>query len=88
ERAAARLRETPWRVNARVSGPWLRQGPLALPPVVRRPLDAALHRGALTLRGYDRTLRLAWTIADLAGHAAPTVHDIGRALFMKKGIMQ
>ncbi len=86
-RAARRLAETPWRVNARVSGPWLRQGPLALPPVVRRPLDAALERGALTLRGYDRTLRLAWTIADLAGHDAPTVHDIGRALFMKKGIM-
>lgn len=86
-RAGERLRETPWRVNARVAGPWLRQGPLALPPVVRRPLDAALARGALTLRGYDRTLRLAWTIADLAGRASPTVHDVGRALFMKKGIV-
>lgn len=85
-RAAHRLRDTPWRVNARVSGPWLRQGPLALAPVARRPLDAALSRGALTLRGYDRTLRLAWTIADLAGNAAPTVRDVGRALFMKKGI--
>lgn len=85
-RAAHRLRDTPWRVNARVSGPWLRQGPLALAPVMRRPLDAALSRGALTLRGYDRTLRLAWTIADLAGHPAPTVRDVGRALFMKKGI--
>jgi magnesium chelatase family protein len=74
-------------VNARVDGTWLRSGPLALPPVARRPLDAALHRGALTLRGYDRTLRLAWTLADLAGHPAPTVHDIGRALYMKKGIM-
>jgi magnesium chelatase family protein len=87
DRAARRLRATPWRVNARVDGTWLRSGPLALPPVVRRPLDAALHRGALTLRGYDRTLRLAWTLADLAGHPAPTVHDIGRALYMKKGIM-
>ena len=86
DRAAHRLRETPWRVNARVDGTWLRNGPLALPPVARRPLDTALHRGALTLRGYDRTLRLAWTIADLAGHPAPTVHDIGRALYMKKGI--
>lgn len=85
-RAAHRLRDTPWRVNARVSGPWLRQGPLALPPTVRRPLDAALHRGALTLRGYDRTLRLAWTIADLSGHPTPTAHDLGRALFLKKGI--
>ncbi|MCR2809404.1 MULTISPECIES: YifB family Mg chelatase-like AAA ATPase [unclassified Microbacterium] len=85
-RAAHRLRETSWRVNARVSGPWLRDGPLALAPVVRRPLDAALSRGSLTLRGYDRVLRVAWTLADLAGRPRPTVQDIGRALFMKKGI--
>ncbi|HWI30524.1 MAG TPA: ATP-binding protein, partial [Microbacterium sp.] len=85
-RAAHRLKETPWRLNAHVSGPWLRQGPLALPPVVRRPLDAALHRGALTLRGYDRVLRIAWTLADIAGRTTPTTHDIGRALFMKKGV--
>lgn len=85
-RAAHRLRDTPWTLNSRVSGQWLRDGPLALEAVVRRPLDAALNRGALTLRGYDRVLRLAWTNADLAGHPRPTVHDIGRALFMKKGI--
>ncbi|MET0673531.1 MAG: YifB family Mg chelatase-like AAA ATPase [Microbacterium pygmaeum] len=85
-RAAFRLRETDWSVNARVSGPWLREGPLALAPVVRRPIDVALHRGALTLRGYDRVLRVAWTLCDLAGRVSPTVHDIGRALFMKKGI--
>jgi magnesium chelatase family protein len=86
DRAAYRLRDTPWRLNARVSGPWLREGPLALPPVVRRPIDAALHRGSLTLRGYDRVLRVAWTLSDLAARASPTVSDIGRALFMKKGI--
>ena len=85
-RAAHRLRDTPWRLNARVSGPWLREGPLALTPVVRRPIDAALQRGMLTLRGYDRVLRVAWTLCDLAGRSTPTVHDIGRALFMKKGI--
>ena len=86
DRAAHRLRDTPWRLNARVSGPWLREGPLALAPIVRRPIDAALHRGSLTLRGYDRVLRVAWTLSDLAARASPTVSDIGRALFMKKGI--
>jgi magnesium chelatase family protein len=86
DRAARRLRDTPWRINARVSGPWLRDGPLALPATVRRPIDMALHRGSLTLRGYDRVLRVAWTLSDLAGRPTPTVHEIGRALFMKKGI--
>ncbi len=85
ERSAQRLRDTPWRLNAHVSGPWLRQGPRALPPAARRPLDAALHRGAITLRGYDRVLRVAWTLADIAGRDAPTLHDIGRALLLKKG---
>ncbi|MFT3799304.1 YifB family Mg chelatase-like AAA ATPase [Microbacterium sp.] len=86
ERAAARLRETPWRTNAEVSGAWLRDGPLAPEPVIRRPLDAALQRGALTLRGYDRVLRVAWSVADLAGRERLEVADIGRALYLKKGM--
>lgn len=85
-RAARRLEGTPWRVNAHVPGTWLREGPSAPPPAVRRPLDAALQRGALTLRGYDRVLRVAWSLADLAGRVQLGVDDIGRALYLKKGI--
>ena len=69
-----------------VPGTWLRDGPLASPPLVRRPLDAALHRGALTLRGYDRVLRVAWSLADLADRDRLGVDDIGRALYLKKGL--
>jgi len=86
ERAALRLRGTPWRTNGAVSGEWLRHGPSAPPPQVRRPLDAALHRGAITLRGYDRVLRVAWSISDLDGRDTLSVQDIGRALYLKKGI--
>ena len=86
ERAARRLSGWPWRVNAHVPGTWLRDGPLAPPVDVRRPLDAALHRGAITLRGYDRVLRVAWSLADLAGRDRLAVDDIGRALFLKKGL--
>ena len=86
ERTMHRLRDTPWRRNADVPGTWLRQGPAVPPPALRRPLDAALQRGALTLRGYDRVLRVAWTLADLAGRAALEVDDIGRALFLKRGV--
>ncbi|SDQ11313.1 YifB family Mg chelatase-like AAA ATPase [Microbacterium sp. cf332] len=85
-RAGLRLRATPWRSNAHVAGAWLRDGPLAPEPRVRAPLDAALQRGALTLRGYDRVLRVAWSVADLAGNERLTAHDVGRALFLKKGI--
>lgn len=85
DRARRRLRATPWTANAHVSGSWLREGPLAPSADVRRPLDAALHRGALTLRGYDRVLRVAWSVADLSAHDSLTLDDVGRALYLKKG---
>jgi len=85
-RARHRLAETPWTVNAEVPGTWLREGPSAPTAVVRRPLDAALHRGALTLRGYDRVLRVAWSLADLEGTGRLGTEHVGRALYLKKGI--
>ncbi len=85
ERAAWRWRGTPWRLNAHVPGTWLRQGDFRLPAEARGPLDRALQRGALTLRGYDRVLRLAWSVADLDGAAAPGLAQVGRALYLKKG---
>ena len=85
DRAARRLAGTPWRTNAEVAGAWLRDGPLAPDPAIRRPLDDALQRGVLTLRGYDRVLRVAWSNADLAGRDRLDVSDIGRALYLKRG---
>lgn len=85
ERAAHRLRGTPWRLNGDVPGTWLRQGQHRIGVEARAPLDRALERGILTLRGYDRVLRLAWTMADLAGLDAPGREQVGRALYMKKG---
>ena len=84
ERAARRWAETPWSRNADVPGTWLR-GPAAPPAEVVRPLDTALRRGALTLRGYDRLLRVAWTVADIAGHDEMTVDHVGRALYLRRG---
>ena len=84
ERAARRWAETPWRRNADVPGAWLR-GAAAPDPEVLRPLDTALRRGTLTLRGYDRLLRVAWTVADLAGHDRLHPDDVGRALFLRQG---
>ncbi|HCS61609.1 MAG TPA: Mg chelatase-like protein [Microbacterium sp.] len=87
ERAARRWAETPWHINAEVEGAWLRQGDVRLDADVRSALDRALERGQLTLRGYDRVLRLAWTMADLSGVDKPGRDELGRALFLKKGLM-
>lgn len=85
-RAAERWVGTPWSRNADIPGTWLRQGEYRLDAADREPLDRALERGALTLRGYDRVLRLAWTMADLAGLERPRQDELGRALHLKRGM--
>ncbi len=84
--AAERLAATPWTRNAYVSGSWLRTGPRRLPHAVTSSLDRAFERGAITMRGFDRTLRLAWTLADLDSASTPTAHHVGAALFLRRGM--
>ena len=78
-RMAARLRGTPWRTNAEVPGSELRS---RWPVPVRslRPLHESFDKGQLTARGIDRVLRVAWTVADLAGSDLPGVADVAEAL--------
>jgi magnesium chelatase family protein len=55
-------------------------------PVARSSLalaERALERGALSVRGFDRVLRVAWTLADLAGLATPGVDQVAEALGMR-----
>jgi magnesium chelatase family protein len=84
ELARSRLRDTPWRLNAQVSGAWLRATGRRLPPSTTAAIDRALERGGLTMRGYDRVLRLGWTIADLDGADRPGPDHIGRALYLRR----
>jgi magnesium chelatase family protein len=48
-------------------------------------LARAVRVGALTARGYDRVLRLALTVADLAERGRPDESDVARALAMRCG---
>lgn len=83
-RQADRLRGTGWSVNAEVPGPRLRSGPLRLPSAATVDLDRAVDRGGLTLRGYDRVLRVAWSVRDLrGGDGLPTRDDVGVALTLR-----
>ncbi|MDH6578885.1 YifB family Mg chelatase-like AAA ATPase [Kitasatospora sp. MAP5-34] len=87
ERAAARFAETPWRTNAEVPGHSLRTrwrlGPGALADAERE-----LERGLLTARGLDRVLRVAWTVADLAGRDQPGRLDVRTALVLRTGVQR
>lgn len=83
--AAKRLRGTPWRVNSEVPGSWLRSSDARLERTETQVLDRALERGSITLRGYDRVLRMAWSIADLSEQGKPGRKEIASALAYRGG---
>ncbi len=84
-RAAAveRWRVLGVRTNAEVPGPVLRRGfrPSA---TAMAPLRAAIDRGVLSVRGADRCLRVAWSIADLKGRMSPDRADVATALSFRE----
>jgi magnesium chelatase family protein len=82
EAAAQRWAGSEWLTNAEVPGPVLRSR-FALPPRVVRPLEMALRAGEITARGADRALRVAWTLADLAGQERPHQEHVETALFFR-----
>ncbi|QCX79427.1 Competence protein ComM [Streptomyces sp. YIM 121038] len=85
ERAAERFKDTPWHTNSDVPGHELRTRWHALPGALTEA-EHSLERGLLTARGLDRVLRVAWTIADLAGHDRPDEGDVGLALQLRTGV--
>lgn len=84
-RATHRLQATPWTLNAEVAGSWLRSDALRPTIAESHSLDRALERGLVTMRGYDRVLRLGWTLADLDGVERPTAAHLARALVLRGG---
>ncbi|MGV8909170.1 MAG: YifB family Mg chelatase-like AAA ATPase [Propionicimonas sp.] len=83
DRQHYRLASSGWRTNGEVPGPALRKH-LPLPDGSDL-LDTAVARGRLSARGVDKVLRLAWTIADLAGDPRPTRQQLHTALAMRRG---
>jgi magnesium chelatase family protein len=80
--AGERLAGTGLTVNSQVPGRMLRER-FAVPRPALQLAEQALERGALSVRGFDRVLRVAWTVADLAGHTVPDADDVAEALGMR-----
>jgi len=85
ERAADRLRRSPWRLNAEIPGSELRRN-FAPGPGALAPLERAMDLGEISARGVDRVIRVAWTLADLAGVAGPRVDETSYALGLWLGV--
>lgn len=83
DRQRRRLRGSPWSTNSEVPGAYLRK---ALPvPTDLTPVNRALARGTLSARGVDKVLRVAWTLADLAGKDAVGTVELRAAMQLRLG---
>jgi len=85
DRARHRLRGTPWQLNSDIPGAELRRsfrpdaGALA-------PVSRAVDLGEISVRAAGQVVRVAWTLADLAGAARPGVLECGQALAFQLGV--
>ena len=82
EAARERLAGTGLAVNSHVPGRLLRER-WAVPRSSLRLAERALERGSLSVRGFDRVLRVSWTLADLAGRTVPGTDEVAEALGMR-----
>jgi magnesium chelatase family protein len=87
QRTRARLAGTPWLLNAQIPGSELRR---RFAPDARAltQLERAMDLGRISARGADRVIRLAWTLADLAGIQRPGAAEVGYALGLWIGTSQ
>lgn len=84
ERQSRRYREYPWSLNAHVPGPVMRR---EWPPEhgAMGVLEKRSGARRLSARGSDRVLRVAWTLADLAGLERPGEAEVWSALTLRLG---
>jgi len=87
ERSAARLAGTPWRLNAEIPGSQLRR---AFRPAAGslKSLERAMELGQVSARGTDKIVRVAWSLADLAGQDQPGVDEVNLAIGLWLGVAQ
>jgi magnesium chelatase family protein len=87
DRAARRLRDTPWRLNGEVPGSELRR---TWPPApgAMAVLERPLERGQISARGVVKVIRVAWTLADLAGQPRPAKNECYAALGLWLGVQR
>jgi magnesium chelatase family protein len=85
DRAARRLAGTPWRLNAEIPGAELRR---AFQPEhgALKSLDRAMELGQVSARGADKIVRVAWSVADVAGKPRPGAGEVDFAIALWLGV--
>jgi magnesium chelatase family protein len=77
DRARHRLNGAPWQVNSDIPAAELRRSHPPLPEAIA-PINRAVDLGEISARAACQVVRVAWTLADLAGSPAPARMSAGR----------
>ena len=85
DRTRHRLRGTPWDLNADILGAELRRSHLP-PAEALAPISRAVDLGEISRRSAHDIVRVAWTLADLAGNPRPGPGECGQALAFHLGV--
>ena len=85
QRQATRFAERSYSLNSQIPARDLR-GDFLLERKAMNFLHDELDKERMTARGFHKVSRVAWTIADLAGHEIPTVEDAQRAYELREGL--
>jgi magnesium chelatase family protein len=80
-RADRRFADRPWRCNAEIPTRFLRTD--YAPTTAAAEILRAAELGSLNMRGSDRVLRLAWTVADCLGADRPTPDHLAMAMGLR-----
>lgn len=83
--AADRFKNETWSLNSQIPSRALRT---TFQPerAAMNFLHAELDREQITARGLHKIMRTAWSLADLSGHARPTLADAERAYLLREGL--
>jgi magnesium chelatase family protein len=71
------------KTNGDVSASVLRDKAFRLSRTVLHPLTIEMDRGRISARGFERSVRVAWTISDLDGRERPGVAEVREALELR-----
>lgn len=83
QRAQRRLAAYGLSRNSQIPMPLFQEPTLAVAAEGRRILEQALDDQLISARGYGRTLRVSWTIADLLEADRPTTEHVDMALYLR-----
>jgi magnesium chelatase family protein len=85
ETAADRFKDEAWKVNSQIPSRALRTTYQSEKSAMNF-LHDELDREHLTARGLHKVMRVSWTLADMKGHARPTLDDVQEAHGLREGI--